>query len=236
MKVDLLGVGGGLVELAWVALRSFLGTLLVFTAAGIVLACVSYYFLHEGHGLYGVIAATVALLESVATGVVLGGKRAMAMAVAHGLAMLRLGRILVRLVFERMLGVAEGDAFGMRGGRVARRLERLPLAKAEELLSSAVRDLTGDDAARGSWLRRKIQARLLEAVRKYTLTRFRQESAEHGGIDLVKVQEELEQGVDAALVCKVSRGLRVATSLAILGLPFVVAVQSWIVVLFLRSG
>src|SRR5262245_61968717 len=174
VKVDVRSVGSHLASLAWVALRSFMGTVVVLTLAGIVLAGLSYYFLREHHWIYGVIAVVVALIESVTAGVILGTKRAVMMAVAHGLGSLRLGRSLVRLVFARMLGVAGGEAMGERRGWIPRGLERLPLAQADELLSGAVRHVTGD-AGQGGWVRRKLQERLLEAVRKYTLARFREE-------------------------------------------------------------
>jgi hypothetical protein len=58
------------------------------------------------------------------------------------------------------------------------------LAQADELLSGAVRDVMGD-AAQAGWLRRRIQGRLLEVVREYTLARFREEGVKHGGINLL---------------------------------------------------
>jgi hypothetical protein len=122
---------------------------------------------------------------------------------------------------------------GERGGRLTRGLERLPLAQADELLRGAIRDVTGD-AAQGGWLRRQIQRRLLEAVRKCTLARFREAGARHGGIDLLKVKEELEEAADDALIRKVRGGLRLWTALAIIGLPFVVAVQTWLILLLLH--
>ena len=54
---------------------------------------------------------------------------------------------------------------------------------------------------------------------KYTLARFREEGAKHGGIDLLKVKEELEQTVDDKLVEKIRGGLRVWTILVAIGLP-----------------
>lgn len=232
--VDVRSIGSQLASLAWVALRTFLSTLLVLTLTGVVLAALSYYFLRDQHWIYGAIAVVVALIESVATGVVLGFKRAVALAVAHGLGSLRLGRSLVRLVFERMLGVAGEKEIGERGGRIVQGLERIPLAQAEQLLTSAVRNVTGD-ATTGGWLRRKIQGRLLEMVRKYTLARFREEGARHGGIDLLTLKVELEQTVDDRLVQKVRGGLRLWTALVVLGLPLVVAVQTWIIILLLHS-
>ncbi|MHB1034771.1 MAG: hypothetical protein ACYC35_09460 [Pirellulales bacterium] len=234
MKALARSAGGRLASLAWVALRSFAGTLCVVTLAGIVLAGLSYYFLREYHWMYGLLAVALALVEAVTLGVFLGAKRAVVLAVAHGLGAMRLGRASVRLVFERMPGLAGADAPGQDGGRIARGLQRLPLAQAEELLTGAVRGVTGD-ATQGGWLRRKIHARLLETVRKYTLARFREEGVKQGGIDLPKVQEELEDTVDDVLVRKIRGGLRLWTVLVMLGLPVVVALQTWLIVLLARS-
>jgi hypothetical protein len=234
VETDIRSLGSHLASLVWVAMRSFVATLLVLVLAGGVLAGLSFYFLREHHWFYGMIAAAVALIESVMTGFLLGAKRAVVMAVAQGLGTLRLGRSVVRVVFERMFGIAEGEQFGERGGQIAKGLESLPLAQAAELLSGAVRDVTGD-AKEGGWIRRKIQALLLEAVRQYTLVRFREEGAKHGGIDLLKVKEELEQTVDKVLVQKVRGGLQLWTALAVVGLPFVVAVQTWVIIMMLHS-
>jgi hypothetical protein len=229
---DLLAFGNGLARTALVAVRSFVGTLAVLTAAGVALAAVSYYFLRD-HPVYALLAAALAVVEGVATGVVLGAKRALVMALAHALGALRLGRALVRLVFDRLLGVAEGRAPGERGRRVARGIERLPLAQAEQLLARAVR-LTAGEADAAGWWRRAIGARLLSLVQKYTLARFREEGARHGGVDLFKVREELEQQIDESLVEKVRGGLRLWTVLAIVGLPGAVAVQTYLALALLK--
>jgi hypothetical protein len=89
--------------------------------------------------------------------------------------------------------------------------------------------------AQGGWLRRTIQAKLLEAVRKYTLARFREEGAKHGGVDLLKMKEELERTVDDALVQRLCGGLRLWTVLVIVGLPLVVAIQTWGLLLLLHA-
>jgi hypothetical protein len=233
-KVDVRDIGRHLASLAWVALRSFVGTMLVLTLAGFVLAGLSYYFVSENDWAYRVVAVALALIESVTVGFVLGAKRATVLTLAHGLGSLRLGRSLVHVVFERMLGVVAEDEPGQHGGQIARGLERLPLAQADELLSGAVRRATGD-AAQGGWLRRRIQGWLLEAVRTYTLARFREEGAKHGGVDLLKVKQELEETVDDTLVQKMRHGLWFWTALVSIGLPLVVAVQTWVIVLVLRA-
>lgn len=233
MKIDIGAIGSSLASLVFVALRSFVGTILVMILAGGVLAGLSCYFLREYQWFYGAGAVAVVIIESVTIGCVLGAKRAMIMAVSHGLGTLRLGRSLVRVIFERMLGIAEDEAVGQRGGRIVRGVEQLPLAQADELLSNTVRGMAGD-TEQGGWLRRKIRTRLLEAIRKLTLSRFREEDAKHGGIDLLKVKEELEQKVDDVLVQKVRGGLRLWTALVVIGLPVLVAMQTYVVILMLH--
>jgi hypothetical protein len=230
--VGIRTVGTQTAGLAWVALRAFVTTLAAFAAAGAVLAGVAYYFLREPKLAYGILGAVVALAESLATGFFLGLARAKAATVAHALGKLRLGRSLVALVFDRMLGVAGGDP-GERDGKVARGLERVPLAKAEEWLTRAARGVIGEPESVG-WLRRRVRTALTKAVHRYTLARFRADGTAHGGVDLLKVRGELEDTIDDALVAKVRGGLRVWLWLAILGLPAAIAAQIYFVMGLLK--
>ncbi len=234
MRIDVRSIGGHVATLVWMALRSFAATVLVLTLSGVALASLSYYFLREHSWWYGALAVALAIVESVTVGVILGVKRAGLLAVAHGLGSLRLGASLVRLVFERILGVAEEGELGERGGHIARVAERLPLAQAEQRLAGAFQTVMGD-TDQGSWLGRKVQGRLLQAVKKCTLARFREEDARHGGVDILKVKDELERSVDDALARKVRGGLRLATVLVIICLPLLVAVQTWIMTLLIQS-
>jgi hypothetical protein len=220
-----------LAGLAWLALRSFLASLLGMTLTGIVLAGLSYYVLRDHWG-YAVIGAVLAVIEAVLLGFVVGAKRAVVLAVAHGLNTLQLGRTIVRLVFDKILGVAQQA--GSPSGVAARTVERIPLARAEELLKGAIRGVLGE-TGQGGWLRQQIQAALVAAVDQYTLARFREEAAAHGGIDLAKVQDELEQTIDERLVSKLRGGIGVWTALLVVALPLVVAVQTWILVLLARQ-
>ena len=234
MNADARSAGGHFVTLSGIALRACLQTMFVLTLAGFVLAGVSYFFLRGDHWGYGLIAASVAFVESVAAGVVLGIKRSVVMALAHGLGELHTGRGMVQLVFQRMLKIAEGGAPGDPGSRVARGLERIPLAQAEELLRAAVQSVLGD-AEQAGRLRKKLHRWLLGAIQKYTLAKFRTEGAPQGGVDLWKVQAELEQTVDQAMVQKVRSGLGVWTALVIIGLPLVIALQIWLAVALLHA-
>jgi hypothetical protein len=194
----------------------------VFVFAGIVLAALSWYFLRGQHWVYSVVGAVVAMAESIATGFILGLKRAFALTTVQALVSLGMGRAIIGRIFGKM-EIADSA------------LKRLPLAQAEQSLAGAVRNLTGGDAAEGSWLRRKVQARLLGFVQEFTLARFRQENQKHGGIDLLKVRQELESSVDSAVVQRVRGGLFIWTIVVIVGLPAVVAAQTWLAIALLHS-
>lgn len=223
---DLRTAGTHAAALAWVAFRAFATTLAAFAAIGMVLAGVAYYYLREPHVGYGVLAAVVALAEALAAGFFLGVARAKVSAIAHACGELRFGRSAVARIFETMMSFA--------GGRVAQGLERIPLARAEELLTRAVHTLTGEPE-QGGWLRRTVRAALLKAVRRYTLSCFRSEDAGHRGIDLQKVRGALAETIDGVLVEKVRGGLRLWLWLAILGLPVAVAVQMYLAMGSLKS-
>ena len=94
MKADFRAIGRHVAGMAWVAAKSFAGTLGLLTLAGCVLAGVSYFFLRDNPA-YAAVGAIVAVVEGILTGVALGGKRGMAMGIAHGLGQLRLGRSLI---------------------------------------------------------------------------------------------------------------------------------------------
>jgi len=222
--------------LAAVAVRSFLGTVAVLLAAGLALAGCASYLLRE-HPAYGLVVGAVALAEALAAGVLLGGKRALVTALAHGLRSLRLGRSAVRLLFGRGLGVSPEQEFGGRGGRVVQGVERLPLAQAEQRLGDAVRALLSAPPSGGGltgWFRRRLQAGLLGRVQGDTLARFREEGARHGGGDLLRGQADLEGRIGDLLLGWVRAGLNLWTALVVVGLPALVLAQSYVVLALLK--
>jgi hypothetical protein len=193
LVVEFATVGKVVGRLLLVAFRSFLVTLVAFTALGLVLAALAGYWMSRTNAVYGVIAAVVAVLEGVAVGIILGGKRALVMALVEGLRTYRLGGAVVGLLFRRLLGVSAGE----RGAWLARAAERVPLAQAEARLNGAVGAALAAPAEGDGplgWGRRRLQARLVAAVGKYTLARFREEGAKEGGVDLVKVQASWRRG------------------------------------------
>jgi hypothetical protein len=222
--------------LVMVALRSFALTMLAMLVLGVALAVIAYFVLAEVDPLYGVVAALLALLECAAVGVYVAGKRALVVALVTGVRGLRLGRFGVRLLFERLLGVAEPGA-GDRGGVVARVAARLPLAQAEARLERAVRDVLAAQPSGGGisgWVRRRLQAGLLAAVQKYTLARFRAEDKDQGGVDLVKVRADLEERIDALLAAKLMRGVNGLLPMVLVGLSVQVLGLVWLALALLK--
>ena len=229
MNIDLRSLGTHLAAVSRVTIRSFRRTILVAAFAGGVLAGLSYYFLRDHHWAYGVTAAVVALAEAAAVGVVLGVKRAAAAAVMYAFGTLRVGGSLVRVVFERILGVRAEDG----GMRIVQGLAPVPADQADQMLTGAVRGVTADE--HGGFVRRATQGRLLEAVRQFTQERIRVDGAAgHGGVDLLALKEKLERTVDDGLVKKVRGEIRWATAVAAVGLPLLVAAQTWLVLLLLQ--
>jgi hypothetical protein len=222
VKVDLRAIGGHATRLTWQAGRSFVGTLLLVGLLGIALAALTYYFLAEHSWQFRVGVTALMLVESVALGVPVGSKQAIVSAVAYGFTELRLGGKLVSALFERM-GVGE-QVEGKLGETIARGLEYVPLAQAETMLAASVQRVAGDTAQAG-WLKGKIQQKMLGAVKKYTLARFREENARHGSVELPKLRRELEATIDASVVKKVRAGLLLWNVAVLVGLPLLAAVQ-----------
>lgn len=224
---DLDAVLGKAVHLSAVALRAFAGTLAIFFCVGALLAVAAYYVL-RGQPVYAGIAASVALAEALAAGVLLGGKRALVEALLHALRALRPGQQAVSIIFERLFGVAPGQEFGQRGGTLARAAERIPLAQAEQRLTHAVNELIRRPTSEG-WFQRKVREILLRAVEKCTLARFREVGSQEGGVDLTMVQAALESRIDDELRDRLRAGMNLWTVATILGLPSLVFAQTYVI-------
>jgi hypothetical protein len=104
---------------------------------------------------------------------------------------------------------------------------------AEKLLREAVRGQRGETEEEG-WLRRALRERLLALVGEYTLARFREEEVAHGGVGLLRVEEELEGRIDESLVKRVRGSLPLWALLVMLGLPGGVPVQTYLVLALLK--
>ena len=129
------------------------------------------------------------------------------------------------------------EAHGERGGWVTRTVERLPLAQAEKRLEEAIREhsrASSEDSGPTDWLSRRVRTRLLGAVHEYTLARFRDENAQHGGVDLVKVQSDLGERIDAMLIGKLRGGINVWMIVILVGLPVQILALDYVVFALLK--
>ncbi|HEY7315441.1 MAG TPA: hypothetical protein VH643_39290 [Gemmataceae bacterium] len=234
---DVRGILGDVAGLLLVAVRSFLLTLLFMVLLGVVLAAASYWILSSPHWGYGVIAALVALIECIVVGIILAVKRAVAVTLVHGLHKYQIASAAVRLIFGRLLGVAADETHGERGGWMTRTAERLPLSQAEKRLEKAIHGIVNAPSEGGSptsWLRRRVQTRLLGAVHKYTLAHFRDEDARHGGVDLVKVQTDLGARIDGIMIRKLRGGINLWTILVLVGLPVQILALAYVVLALVK--
>jgi hypothetical protein len=214
-----------------VAFRSFALTLSLFAGAALVLGGASYYFLKENRA-YALCFALAAIVEAVAAGIFLGGKRAIVMALATGVARAQLGGSALRLCFDYLLKVSPEDTFGERGTKVAMAVERLPLAQAERRLARAVQELTDCSVAGNkltSWFWQALNRRLVRLVQAFTLANFREQCAKEGGVDLVKARAELGPIIDHLLVRKLKKGLNLWVAAFLVALALVVSAQIYFV-------
>ena len=212
-----------------VAWRSFLSVVLATFVMGIVLGVASYFYLRE-HTWLGPVVGLLTVAESLAAGIVLGCKYGFVMALIQGLRDFRVGGTMVRVVFERLLQVDANQEIGERGSRIVQSLERIPLAQAERSLRLVITNAVNAPSSAGGatgWFQRLLQSKLLGAVERYTLERFRDEDAKHGGVNLVKVQTHLESEVDELLVAKLKTGVRLWTLAVWIGLPVTIVGQAW---------
>jgi hypothetical protein len=242
--VTFSSVWGTIAGMGMAALKSFLRTVLLLFCEGVILGIVTYYWLMDGFhfelskwGIFSAILAVAMLLECILVGLALAGKRAVAMALIHALRVHRLGQATVRLVFQQLLGVTAEQPLGERGGMVAQTAERVPLAQVERRLNDAIRDVLRAEAAGGGvkmWVRRQLQRRMLGIVQKFTLARFREADAQHGGVDLVAVQAELESSIDDRLIGKLKWGVDLWTAAALVLLPLQACFGNYLLVNFVR--
>ncbi|WP_437320421.1 hypothetical protein [Sorangium sp. So ce385] len=200
------------------ALRAFFLTAATMSLLAVVLAGSSYAIAADGSALRGALAAIVALALSAVVGFTLSWKRALGAGVLQVVRSKRLGGMLVTAVFERLLGVSDEAEVGARGGRVAQAVEGVPINEAVKRLRLAVihrvQAAPQGGGLRGI-LRRKIEAQLLKSIEALTLARFRNEAHQKGGIDLVKVRDEVAQGVDDLVTDEIEGTLLVTTLLLV---------------------
>jgi hypothetical protein len=83
-------------------------------------------------------------------------------------------------------------------------------------------------------VKRWLRGRLLRYVEALTLARFRKSGTEQDGVDLLEVRADLEDRLDAALVARLTRGLRLWTVLILVGLPAQILATVYVVLALLK--
>ncbi len=224
---DLAPVVGGLVEVVGPligpvvkrALGAFFKTTAGMVALGLVGLGVSWAIAWQGVWWKGLLAGVVSLALFAGLGVFLAMKRAVGSAVVRLLSEARLGNKIVGALFARVLKVDEAEAMGERGIRAAREVERVPLAQAELQLRAAAAKLGVPDDATGltAWMRRQVEGALIERIEALTLARFRDMSVTEGGVDLIRVRDELAGKVDGLVRDQVEGALGRVTMLVVGG-------------------
>lgn len=214
--MDLFGV------LAKRALRAFAASTLGITILATLVAVGCFFIANAESVLRGALAAGVALVLFAVVGGVVALKRAIAEAVIHGCEALGLGTRATKLLFTKILHVDANEALGDRGVAVAMQVERLPLDRAEAKLRAAV-DAVLREGQKDGFLRRKLRTTAIDQVSKITLARFREEGQAHGGVDLVKVRDELAATIDRKLLDTI-RAAELKVTVGILGGATLVAV------------
>lgn len=207
-------------------LTAFLRTTVGMVCLGTGLAVTAFVMATRVSPLHGLLAACIAVVGCTVIGVILATKRAVSASLIRGVGELQLGKQTTQWLFAQMLGVDESAELGSRGGAVATTLERLPLAQAEQRLAEVVhRAVAPDPAATGvrAWLQRKLVARLLGAIAQVTVARFRSAAAAAGGIDLIRVRDELAERMDGLVRDRIAGATRKVTVLLV-GAAVVVAI------------
>lgn len=169
------------------ALGAFLKTTVGIFTLGLILAIGCFWYAAQGATWRGFAAAGIALAAAAMMGLVLAGKRAAIAGVKSAVAKGQVGGKLVGTLFDRLAALPGVSS-----------VERLPLAQAEVRLTEATTNFL--DGQNSGFIRRKLEEKLVEIIRKLTLARFREAEAKEGGIDLKVVRADLSARADAKIV------------------------------------
>jgi hypothetical protein len=214
----------GIAEALTPALASLFKTAALMLLLAVLLAVGAYLIASDGSILRGLLAVLIAFAACAAFGIPLSWKRAIFAGVLATARRQRVGSYLVTSVFDRLLGVSSEGEAGARGGRVVQSIERVPLNQAASKLRMAVIHQVRAAPQGGGlsgFLKRKIEAVLLSYIETFTLARFRDDAAAHGGIDLIKVRDELATTADNLIAERIEEAMLKLTILLMAGAALV---------------
>jgi hypothetical protein len=171
---------------------------------------------HPGQIWRGLLAFLITTLAFAIAGPALAVKRAVGDALLFGLQKLRIGDRTTAMLFDRM-GIHALDRAGERGGAMVQKVERVPLAQAEQYLRDAVDFVVRQKEGGGGFFQKRMRQTLVHQVQRLTLARFRTHDKELPGVDLRRVRVEVAERADSALADAVG-GALLKTTLLVLGL------------------
>lgn len=200
------------------AVRAFVVTAVGMLLLGATLAVACGVIVADDGVGFIALAVLVCLVDFAILGAMLSMKRAVGTSLAAAFAKLQLGSTIARVVFARVLDVEEVDPHGDRGVVVARQAERVPLAAAEQRLRAAIDSvLRVREGSQLGFFRRTLQKAAVDKVEQYTLAQFREAQATAGGVDLIKVRDEVAARIDGAVSDALEGALQKTTLLFVVG-------------------
>lgn len=207
-------------DIAGPALASFFKTALLMSLLAIGMGIASYFIASDGSTLRGLLAVLAALIACGVIGFTASWKQALA---GGALALLRkqkIASLLLSVVFDKALGISDESQAGARGGQLAQRIERIPLNDAVSKLRLAVIHRIKAAPMGGGlsgMLRRKAEATMLGYLEQISLARFRDEANREGGVDLLKVRNELANTIDEMIIDRIGSAMLKTTLLLAAG-------------------
>lgn len=178
-------------------LRAFFLTATGMFVLNLVATIFVYKFVSaDGSQGKAVVGALLVLVLGAILGSMLSVKRAVLTAVREGAKAHRLGQRTVTGLFSRLLGVKDGER---SPGVIGATAEKIPLGRAEQLVKDAAARLVSEGEKAG-FFRARLHRMIVQRVESLTLSRFRAEENAGGGIDLLKVRDELSTTVEDKLL------------------------------------
>lgn len=196
-------------------LRAFFMTATGMFVLNVALMIIVYKVVAEG-GASGkaFVATLLVMVLGAILGMMLSVKRAVLAAVREGARSQRLGQRTLDALFSRVLGVKDG---AKSTGIVGSAAEKIPLGRAEQLAKDAAAGLISEGANSG-FFRSRLHRLIVGRIEALTLSRFRAENDAAGGVDLVKVRDELANTVEEKLLGLIDGMMLKLTLLLCLGL------------------
>lgn len=219
-------VRGVLGDLVRGAIWSFFGTLGAMAALALGLSAVALWLLQGRPWGYQAFAVLLIVVQTALLAVWLASKQAISGTLLRAVGKLSLGRVMVKLLFDRITRSETVYDGTEATNPVPNGL--MSLNQFEDRLGSAVQSFQNTGAP-GAWLVKWLEAHLLGAVRAQSLKTAREQFLPTQTINLAAIQETLGQTIDRSLTRRMRWGLWLWSAVALLGLLALIALQIWLI-------